>query len=101
MLEQCRTLRFTLTMLYVLLVGLIQTVLWVTRDMLRTQYMREQFDAHLVTKTRVVADALSAAAASAPEPLDSPTVEAILRPFNSPDLMVQVRTADGHSFGRS
>src|SRR5438105_3866204 len=101
MLEQFRTLRFKLTMLYVLIFGLIQSMLWVTVDVLRTRYMREQFDRDLVSKAQVVADAVTGAANASAEPIDAGTLDALLRPFDSPDLHVEVRTPSGRALARS
>src|SRR5206468_3753081 len=89
------------TMLYVLIFGLIQSLLWVTVDVLRTRYMHEQFDRDLTARTRLIAEALTAAADASPEPVDANTIDMLLQRFDAPDLLVEVRTADGRPMSRS
>jgi hypothetical protein len=98
--ERLRSLRFKLTVTFVLAFGLLQAAVWVGVDLIRTRYMYGTFDERLVehaqTTIEVADTALRGTAA-----LDAAVMKQALRPIERPEFYVQIKGADDGNLYRS
>ncbi len=99
--QHLRTLRFKLTLVYLLTFGVILTILGVVVLTIREDYLREDFDERLADRAESMVEAIEIAAENLPEQILSNKVSPRLNPFRFPGYFFQVRLEDGTIVERS
>jgi signal transduction histidine kinase len=94
MLAQFRTLRFRLTMLYVVIFGVLQVLLWFAIDFTRTTYLYRNFDADLLDRARGMQRALGKIEGDLAAPDKRAELEVALRSVRATDLLFEIRLPD-------
>ncbi len=95
MLKPFRTLRFRLTLLYVLVFGVLQTGLWVLVDGIRSAQLHRRFDESLIQRGQSLIDTLGLVGRSHGWPPEQRTLESRLLPLESNDVYFQICRPDG------
>ncbi len=99
MFEPFRTLRFKLTVLYVVVFGLLQALLWLSIDLMLTRELRERFDQELLQRASGLVETLGRTFAEAtPAPR---AVADALKPFWGQNIYFEVTDAGGDVLARS
>lgn len=96
-----RSLRFRLTLTYVVIFGVIQLLVWVTVDVTRTSHLYRQFDQTLIEQAQTMAEVLQHATQEELLPMDTDTIARMLGYFQSKSTAVQVRRVGGDVIWRS
>ncbi len=96
-----RSLRFKLTVLFVATFGVLQSALWVTVDLMRTNYMRSGFNQDLIGHAREVMQAVDAAIADGPPSGEWKRVQEAVHTFSSAEFSVAVRSPKGETLAAS
>ena len=87
--QHLRTLRFKLTLVYLLIFGVILTILGVVVLTIREDYLREDFDGRLTDRAESMVEAIGIAAESLPEQISSSKASPRLNPFRFPGYFIK------------
>jgi two-component system OmpR family sensor kinase len=101
LIQHCRTLRFRLAVLYVVVFGIIQVGLCLVILNVRERYLREDFDQRLVDRAETMVEAISVRPSQADETQTGPRTEPRLNPFRFPGYYFQIRADAGEIRERS
>lgn len=96
-----RSLRFRLSVAYVLIFGVLQLVVWFTVDIARTNYLYRQFDQSMAELAQTMGSVLSHAAKKEMLRMTDKACAEVLGYFESPKTAVQVRNDKGEVLWRS
>ncbi len=99
--QHVRTLRFRLALLYLVVFGVIQTILCGAILQARESYLYADFDERLADRARSMQATIHTDAASALPTIDADTPAPQLNPFRFAGYFFQLRAADGTVIERS
>jgi signal transduction histidine kinase len=99
--QHFRTLRFRLAALYLLVFGIILTILCVVILQFREHYLRTDFDERLIDRAGIMVEAIGVAAARRGDVPTPSRTSARLNPFRFPGYHFQILDVDGRVLERS
>lgn len=101
MLTPFRTLRFRLTLLFVVVFGAIQLLVWSSIDFLLAKHLRQRFDDEVIERTEAVVESIENIKKRAATESDASVLADVMRAFEARDVFIEAHLADSGETVRS